>query len=140
MVQEKIKQIVSTIPELNYEFNDWTRANIKLDKANLPVCVNVLPVSGQLFLKNGNFRDYPNCMFAFLDLAELDMDGEENEITVERMKKLAKQFIQAVNKSGKFQPIGDNIPYQVIYDYLDVNVTGVSIQIQLKELIGDCAL
>lgn len=142
MVQQKIKNIVEeSLPELKYLFNDWSRINVQLDfKGNLPAFVSVLPVSGQLFLKNANFRDYPNCMFAFLDLAELDLDGEENEVTIERMKKHAKKFIQAVNASGKFAPISENIPYQAIYDFLDVNVTGISIQIQLKELVGDCAI
>lgn len=140
MVQEKIKEIVESINGLDYLYNDWTRANIELDfdKVNLPVCINVLPVSGQLFNKNGNFRDQPNCLIAFLDMAELDFDGEENEGTVERMKTFAKQFILAVNRSGKFAPIPETIPYSVVYDMLDQNLTGITIQIQLKELIGDC--
>ncbi|MFR9166362.1 MAG: hypothetical protein ACLVKO_09185 [Dysgonomonas sp.] len=138
MVQEKIKQIVETIPELNYIFNDWTRANVQLDYDRLPACVNVLPVSGQLHLHNGIFRDYPNCLIAFLDLADLDFDGEENEATVERMKAYARRFIMAVNRSGLFHPIPDTVSYSVVYDMLDQNLTGVTIEVQLKELQGDC--
>lgn len=140
MVQEKIKQIVESIDGLDYMFNDWTRANVEFDfkKVKFPICLNVLPVSGQLYLRNANFRDYPNCLIAFLDLADLDFDGEENESTVERMKDYAKKFILAVNQSGQFAPIPEVIPYSVVYDMLDQNLTGVTIQIQLKELIGDC--
>lgn len=140
MVQDKIKQIVGTIEGLDYMFNDWTRANVEFDfdKVKFPVCLNVLPVSGQLITHNGNFRDYPNCLIAFLDMSDLDFDGEENEGTVERMKGYAKKFILAVNKSGQFLPISETISYSVVYDMLDQNLTGVTIQVQLKELIGDC--
>jgi len=140
MVQEKIKEIVSSISGLDYMFNDWTRANVEFDfdKVTFPVCLNILPVSGQLFNHNGNFRDYPNCLIAFLDIADLDFDGEENEGTVERMKEYARKFILAVNSSGKFTPISEIIPYSVVYDMLDQNLTGITIQVQLKELKGVC--
>lgn len=140
MVQQKVKKIVESIDGLGYMFNDWTRANIEFDfdKVKLPICLFVLPVSGQLFNKNGNFRDYPNCLIAFLDLADLDFDGEENECTVEHMKTYAKTFIEAVNRSGMFAPIPDTTNYSVVYDMLDQNLTGVTIQVQLKELQGDC--
>jgi len=137
-VDEKIKKIVESIEGLSYEFNDWTRANVELDNAPLPTCLYLLPVSGQLLNKNGNFRDQPNALIAFLDLAELDFDGEDNEPTVERMKEYAKAFIIAVDKSGMFQPLPEIIPYSVVYDKLDVNLTGVVIQVQLKELQGSC--
>lgn len=140
MVQEKIKTIVESIDGIDYMFNDWTRANVEFDfdKVEFPVCLNVLPVSGQLYNHNGNFRDYPNCLIAFLDKADLDFDGEENEGTVERMKEYAKKFIIAVNSSRLFSPIIETVSYSVVYDMLDQNLTGITIQIQLKELIGDC--
>jgi hypothetical protein len=137
-VDEKIKNIVLQIEGLSYEYNDWTRANVTLDLKTLPVCVYVLPASGQLYNHNGNLRDYPNAMMAFLDKAELDYEGEENEPTVERMKKAAKTFIQRVNSSGMFAPIPETINYRVVYDMLDVNLTGVILELQLKELRGDC--
>lgn len=139
MVETKIRQIVDQIGGLHYEFNDWTRANATIDYGSLPVCVNVLPVSGELAAKNGNLRDYPNCLIAFMDKAELDFDGQENEITVNRMKDFAKRFILEANRSGLFEPIEQNVPYSVVYDLLDANLTGVAIELQLKELIGDCA-
>lgn len=140
MVQEKIKQIVQSIDGLHYMYNDWSRANVDLDlsSAEFPVCISILPASGTLLNKNGNLRDCPNCLIAFLDLAELDFESEENEGTVERMKTLAKKFILAVNRSGMFEPISDRIDYSVVYDTLDQNLTGVTIEIQLKELVGDC--
>lgn len=136
-VDEKVKTIAEGMG-LTFVFNDWTRANLTLDHSCLPACVYLLPVSGTLENKNGNFRDYPNAMIAFLDRAELDFDGQSNEPTVERMKELAKQFVASVNRSGMFSPLPASIPYSVVYDQLDANVTGVVINIQLKELQGSC--
>ncbi|MDH6354532.1 hypothetical protein M2132_000860 [Dysgonomonas sp. PH5-45] len=138
MVETKIRQIVEKIGGLHYEFNDWTRTNATIDYTSLPVCVNVLPVSGKLSNKNGNLRDYPNCLIAFMDKAELDFEGAENEITVNRMKGYAKRFIAEANRSGLFQPITADVPYSVVYDFLDANLTGIAIELQLKESVGDC--
>jgi hypothetical protein len=137
-VQQKIKQIVDSIDGLSYEFNDWTRANVKLDTKALPTCLYLLPVSGQIVNKNGNFRDFPNAFIAFMDKTDLDFEGEENEPVVEQMKNYARQFILKVNASGLFAPLPENIPYQAVYDKLDVNLTGVVLQVQLKELQGTC--
>ena len=137
-VDEKIKQIVESIEGLSYEFNDWTRANVKLDNGALPTCLYLLPVSGSLLNRNGNFRDHPNALIAFLDKAEFDFEGSENESTVERMKEYAKKFILGVNNSRVFHPFPENIPYSVVYDKLDVNLTGIVIQVKLEELQGSC--
>ena len=136
-VDEKVKAIVEGMG-LTFVFNDWTRANLSLDASCLPACVYLLPVSGTLANKNGNFRDWPNAMIAFLDRAELDFNGESNEPAVERMKALAKRFIAEVNRSGMFSPLPAETPYSVVYDQLDANVTGVVLNVQLKELQGSC--
>jgi hypothetical protein len=137
-IDEKIKQIVDSLDGLTFEFNDWTILNYKLSQTKLPVCMYLLPVSGSFLNKNNNMRDKPRALIAFLDLAELDLEGQTNEPTVERMKQYAKQFIVAVDKSGMFKPLPQNINYSVFYDKLDDNVTGIAIDIELEELIGDC--
>ena len=137
-VDEKIKKIIEGIDGLSYEFNDWSRASVTLDTKVLPTCLYLLPVSGQLVNRNGNFRDHPNALIAFLDKADFDFEGEDNEPTVERMKEYAKQFILAVNNSGMFKYLPENIPYSVVYDKLDVNLTGVVLQIKLEESQGSC--
>jgi len=137
-VDEKIKTIVEQMSGITFEFNDWTRANVTLDFKRLPVCLYILPVSGQMNFKNGNIRDYPNALIAFLDAAELDFDGATNEPTVERMKDFARTFVRLLNKSGMFEPLPDVINYSVVYDKLDSNLTGVVLSLNLKELKGEC--
>jgi hypothetical protein len=135
----KIRQIVEQMQGISYEFNDWTRANVTLDFKALPVCLYILPVSGRLNFKNGFVRDNPNAMIAFLDKAELDFEGSENEVTVERMKQHAVEFISLANRSGQFKPLPENVPYSVVYDKLDVNLTGIVLSVTLEELQGECS-
>lgn len=135
-VQEKIKSILEGIGE-NYLFDNWQTANIRLDKANIPCVLNVLPVSGVFTLSDTQLKDKPNCMIAFMDKAEFDFDGEQNDDVIESCKNRAKEFILTVNKSGIFKPVSGDIRYSTFYDKLDVNVTGIVIELQLEETKGN---
>lgn len=52
------------------------------------------------------------------------------------MKRLAIRFIKALNESGLFEPIEGRLPYRVLYDFLDRNVTGIVITPKLEEING----
>lgn len=138
MVKNKVKQIVDDMKSLHFVYDDWARANVRFDREQLPAFLFILPVAGAMHYKNNNFRDAPKCLFAFIDKTEFDFDGETNEAIVDRMKNEAKRFIVAVQESGHFKPIAEKIPYSVLYDQLDPNVTGVVVEMQLEEIIGDC--
>ena len=43
------------------------------------------------------------------------------------------RFINAINESGYFVQLEGKLPYQVLYDHLDENVTGVVITPFLKK-------
>jgi hypothetical protein len=96
----------------------------------------VLPASGSLNVGLMQLKDYPNCMIAFMDKTKHDFSGEENDSVIEGCKSLAKEFILRVNRSGVFEPVQGDIQYSVFYDKLDVNVTGIVIQVPLKEIKG----
>ena len=134
-VQQKIKSVLEGMGE-TYLFEDWTTANYKLDQTNMPCVLNVLPASGHFHFGNSQLRDVPNCLLVFMDKADLDFNGEQNDIVVERCKRRAEQFIIEVNRSGLFEYIEGNVFYSVFYDKLDVNVTGITIELTLKETKG----
>ena len=46
------------------------------------------------------------------------------------------RFINAINESGYFVQLEGKLPYQVLYDHLDENVTGVVITPILEEEEG----
>lgn len=134
-VEEKVKKIVEQMG-VTYLFENWQTANVKLDKMQLPAVMYVLPASGSLNVGKMQMKDFPNCMIAFMDKTKLDFDGSENDAIIERCKSLAKEFILSVNRSGMFETVEGDIPYSVFYDKLNVNVTGIVIQIPLKETRG----
>ena len=124
-VEQKIKKIVDSMEGVSYLFDNWQTANIRLDKIKLPAVLNLLPVSGTFNLGRQQLRDCPNCMMAFMDKTKFDFDGTENDAVIEGCKNKAKEFILLLN-----------IPYSVFYDKLDVNVTGIVIQLKLEEIMG----
>lgn len=52
------------------------------------------------------------------------------------MQGYAVQFIRELNRSELFEWVSDEVPYSVFYDKLDVNVTGIVIELKLKEVQG----
>lgn len=135
-VEEKIKSVVDKMKGVTYIFENWQAANVRLDKESLPAVLNVLPVSGVFNLGMTQLKDYPNCMLAFMDKTRFDFDGTENDKIVEKCKNMAKEFVLNLNRSGLFKPVSGDIPYSVFYDKLDVNVTGIVIELRLEEVKG----
>ena len=135
-VERKIASVIEKMGNLTYVFDNWHTANFRLDKESLPAVINVLPVSGVMNVTDRKLRDFPNCMLAFVDKADFDFDGKDNDEILERCKNLAMEFILTANASGLFEPISGDVRYSVLYDKLDVNVTGVVIELQLMEKQG----
>lgn len=137
-MEEEIKKVAENLG-IGYLYDDWSRINIRADKEiTYPLCINLLPVSGVFKFQAGLVYDSPNCLFAFLDKTNLDFDGATNAFVVNDMKKIALKFITAINKSGKFEVISGSVPYSVVYDKLDVNLTGVVIECKLTPTTGIC--
>lgn len=139
-IENKIRAIAEKM-DIAYLYDDWTRVNKRIDNSPLPVMVNVLPVSGSFRTTNrgANLALRANCLIAFLDKTEFDFDSAENDEIVHKMTDYAAAFVMLCNESGQFEPISDdNMSLQVCYDKLDVNVTGVILDITLQESSGYC--
>jgi hypothetical protein len=135
-IEDKIRFVASKMKCVQYIFENWQTANVKLDSTALPAMLNVLPASGVMKFGQQQIKDYPNCLFAFMDKVDFDFEGEESDSVVERCKAYAQEFIMRINKSGLFEPVYGEIPYSIFYDKLDVNVAGITIEVQLKEVKG----
>lgn len=136
-VERKIASVAEKIDGINYIYDNWATANIRLDKEALPVIINILPVSGRFNISRTQLRDCPNCMIAFADKTNFDFDGVENDAIIDRCKSYAVKFIKELNKSGLFEWLSDEVPYSIFYDKLDVNITGIVIELKLKEAQGE---
>lgn len=144
-VEQKIKDIVDAMG-VHYVFESWHRANVEIDRRQrtkelkFPLCINILPVSGNLnWKKNGQITDAPNCLIAFGDKIALDFKSDQVQTIVEKLKGIGMQFIERVNKGGVFEPVAGQVRYSVSYDKLDANLVIVTFEIQLKELQGECS-
>ena len=67
-----------------------------------------------------------------------DYRGEEAQRIAERLKGIAMQFIERVNNCGFFVPVEGAVNYRVAFDKLDANLCVVTLEITLRELVGEC--
>jgi hypothetical protein len=139
-IEDKVREIASEqFSEFSYVFEDWYTADKVVDKTALPAIIFILPVSGILqYGQHGRIKDAENCAIAFVDKVDKEADGRDNETVYNAMKTAARAFVNALNASGFFNPIEGDVAYNVIYEQLSSIVTGVVLQLQLKELVGRC--
>lgn len=135
-IEQKIRIIAERMGNVNYLYDGWGLVNLRADQTPTPIMVNILPVSGAFHLNGRRITESVNCLIGFLDKTQFDFDGIENDAIIERMKKLALEFIMTLNESGLFEPITGEVPMSIEYNLLDVNLTGVILQISLEEKRG----
>lgn len=136
-VEAKVRKVAESMGEdVEYLFMNWSQANVAMDAITKPSVVYVLPPSGKLDFSYARVKDYPETQIGFLAPTDFDFDGTENDNIIEQMKRLAIKFIKALNASKCFELIEGNQPYQVVYDFLDQNVTGIVLNLPLEEVDG----
>ena len=74
----------------------------------------------------------------FMDKVPKDADGDENEVIYSSMKEMAKKFISEVNKSGYFEAVEGDIPYDVITEKMSDILSGIGVPLSLKESAYNC--
>jgi hypothetical protein len=139
-IEDKVREIVGEyFSGFSFVFEDWNTADTKLDKVELPAIIMILPVSGVLqFGQHGRIKDAENTIVAFVDKVPKEADGRDNEVVYNEMKVAARAFVRRLNESGYFNYIQGDVPYNTIIEQLSSIVTGVALQLQLKELVGRC--
>lgn len=136
-VEQKVRQVVASLgDDVHYMFKNWAQANEEIDRLVGPTVIFVLPPSGTLDMHYSMVRDYPECQIAFVTSTDFDFEGAENDNLVEQMKRLCVRFLVALNHSGLFELVEGAVPYRVLYDTFDENVTGIAITLTLQEEEG----
>lgn len=137
-IENKVRRVVDTISGVDYLFMNWTQANVALDNIKKPTIVYVLPPSGTFSISGtqGRLYDKPETTIAILAPTDFDFEGGENDNILEGMKRIAVQLIRAINASDDFENISGDIKYQVVYDHLDINLTGIMLTLELSETEG----
>ena len=135
-VRQRIKTIAGRMG-LRYLFASMYEANLVVGDGDFPVLIDILPTSGSIDVQLGLFKDAPNCLLFFCDKTELDYNAEREQPTIARMKQLAFEFIAEANRSGYFEPITE-ANYEILYDRMDVTLSGVALSVTLKDAEGVC--
>lgn len=136
-VEAKVASIAAKMVRVcDYRFMNWAQTNESIDSMTRPTIVYILPPSGELDISYHDARDFPLTRIAFLANTELDFEGDENDGIIEYMKRLCVTFIMYLNESGLFSKVYGRVSYQVVYDHLDDNVTGIIVDIPLREEQG----
>lgn len=135
-VRQRIKAIAGRMG-LRYLFASMYEANLVVGDGDFPVLIDILPTSGRVDVQFGLFKDAPNCLLFFCDKTSLDYNAEREQPTIARMKQLAFEFIAEANRSGYFEPI-TQASYEILYDRMDVAVSGVALSVTLRDAEGVC--
>lgn len=135
-VRQRIKAIAGRMG-LRYLFASMYEANLVVGDGDFPVLIDILPTSGRVDVQFGLFKDAPNCLLFFCDKTSLDYNAEREQPTIARMKQLAFEFIAEANRSGYFEPITE-ASYEILYDRMDVAVSGVALSVTLRDAEGVC--
>ena len=135
-VRQRIKTIAGRMG-LRYLFASMYEANLVVGDGDFPLLIDILPTSGRVDIQLGLFKDAPNCLLFFCDKTELDYNAEREQPTIARMKQLAFEFIAEANRSGYFEPIPE-ASYEILYDRMDVTLSGVALSVTLKDAEGVC--
>lgn len=136
-----IKQIAADMG-CKFIYDDWGRINLKADpygNGSEPIIIETLPTNGQIDTRFAPVvRTSRTCIVAFLKPCALDFEGAEVGAIIDEMLELAKAFIKRLDASGEFEPIDGLLDYNVVLDFLDANMAGVRVTLELKELEGAC--
>ena len=126
---------------LVYIYDEWGRVNLHADKLPIgtKVVVETLPTNGKIdttfapMVKTSRIA-----IFAFLKHCDLDFKGFEVGHIIDEMLDEAKEYILRLDATGKFEPLAGIIEYNSVIDFLDANMAGVRVTLELKELNGGC--
>ncbi|WP_314809437.1 hypothetical protein [Segatella oris] len=138
-IEDKIREIAEReFKGYSYVFEDWNGAAKVVDRVSLPAIICVLPSSGYFDIARGKVKDSEDMSIAFVDKVVRDANGDDNEEVYTRMKRTAGKFIDAMNKSRYFEPIEGKIRYQTILESASAYLTGVFVELNVKESTGVC--
>lgn len=124
-----------------YIYDEWGRVNLHADRLPIGsiVVVETLPTNGEIDTTFAPVvKTSRTAIFAFLKHCDLDFKGVEVGEIIEEMLAIAKQYVLLLDQSGEFEPLDGRIEWNSVVDFLDANMAGVRLTLELKELKGGC--
>ena len=120
--------------------DDWNRVNLYADRVAMgaTLVVETLPISGVIdYTFAPVVRVSKRVIFAFLTHCDLDFEGEDLGEIVDAMTEVGKEYIYRLNNLGIYEFL-EKPEYITSIDFLDSNLAGVRVEVELKEIQGEC--
>lgn len=124
-----------------YMYDTWERINLRADKLKIgDVLVGeLLPTGGMIDTSFAPVvREQRNTSIVFMTHCDLDFEGASVGLIIDDMLALAKRFLVRLDESMIFEPVGNDVEWQVLIDRLDANMAGVTLSLTLKDNQGEC--
>ena len=137
----KATQQVALDMGCKYIYDEWGRINLHADKVRKGeiLIAETLPTNGVIdtqfmpIVKTSKTQ-----IFAFLKHCDLDFEGAQVGAIIDEMLGIAKEFVVRLDGFGVYEPLNTSIDYNAVIDFLDANMAGVRLTLELKELKGEC--
>lgn len=124
-----------------YMYDTWERINLRADKLAIgDVLVGeLLPTGGMIDTSFAPVvREQRNTSIVFMTHCDLDFEGASVGLIIDDMLALAKRYLVRLDASLVFEPVGNDVEWQVLIDRLDANMAGVALSLTLKDNQGEC--
>lgn len=124
-----------------YMYDTWERINLRADKLAIgDVLVGeLLPTGGMIDTSFAPVvREQRNTSIVFMTHCDLDFEGVSVGLIIDDMLALAKRYLVRLDASLVFEPVGNDVEWQVLIDRLDANMAGVALSLTLKDNQGEC--
>lgn len=124
-----------------YMYDTWERINLRADKLKIgDVLVGeLLPTGGMIDTSFAPVvREQRNTSIVFMTHCDLDFEGASVGQIIDDMLALAKRYLVRLDASLVFEPVGNDVEWQVLKNKLDANMAGVALSLTLKENQGEC--
>lgn len=137
----KITQQIALELGAVYMYDTWERINLRADKLKIgDVLVGeLLPTGGMIDTSFAPVvREQRNTSIVFMTHCDLDFEGASVGLIIDDMLALAKRYLVRLDASLVFEPVGNDVEWQVLIDRLDANMAGVALSLTLKDNQGEC--
>lgn len=124
-----------------YIYDEFGRINLHADRVPMgaTLVAETLPTNGTIDTRLAPIvKTSKTAIFAFLKHCDLDFDGVEVGYILDEMLAVAKRYIVALDATGAFEPIAGLLEYNDVLDFLDSNMAGVRVTLDLVEAVGEC--
>lgn len=132
---------IATAMGCAYIYDDYGRINLRADKVPVgkDIICEILPPTGTINTKLApQAKVTKEVIFAFLRHIDLDFHGDDAGNAIDAMLELAKEFIIRLDASGEYEPQPDEVTWNAVLDFLDANMAGVRVTLELVPIVGDC--